>query len=54
VVPRREAATRHWPQSRQIVAPLATSAAGQRIEGMFARPPLCQDACSVSREQEEQ
>jgi hypothetical protein len=50
----REATARGWPQSTQIVVPLAGSAAGHWIEGMFVGPPVAQETCSVSRAQPEQ
>ena len=48
------AATRHSPQSTQIVVPTVGTAAAHRIVGMFNASPSSQDACSVSLEQPEQ
>jgi len=49
-----EAAARHCPQFRQIVAPPASSAAGHRMDGMLACPSRDQATCSVSCAQPEQ
>jgi hypothetical protein len=49
-----EVAARHCPQFKQIVVPPAGSAAGHRMDGMFARPSRDHATCSVSRAQPEQ
>ena len=41
-------AARHWPQSTQIVVPLADLAAGQRIEGILPPQSRALRTCSVS------
>jgi hypothetical protein len=43
-----ELAARHWPQSTQIVLPIAASGAGHRIEGILSGPSGAQTTCSVS------
>ena len=49
-----EVEARHCPQFRQIVVPLAGSAAGHWLDGMLAFPSRGQATCSVSCAQPEQ